>query len=130
MASEYCDYTKIKLRPCVLEAAVAMELKLRKHDGKRGSSGWRRDSTVTLLKRAVQELGEAFGEVGEPHAELGWDGQVRGGGEPPAVFADPCDAASFAEAHEWDVDYADWPVAEIVAETAGCPARVEAARGK
>ena len=68
MASEYCDYTKIKLRPCVLEAAVAMELKLRKHDGKRGSSGWRRDSTVTLLKRAVQELGEAFGEVGEPHA--------------------------------------------------------------
>ena len=63
-------------------------------------------------------------------AELGWDGQVRGGGEPPAVFADPCDAASFAEAHEWDVDYADWPVAEIVAETAGCPARVEAARGK
>ena len=40
---------------------------------------------------------------------LGWDGQIRGGGEQTAVFADACDAASFAEAHGWDVDYADWP---------------------
>ena len=57
------DYTKIKLRPCVLEAAVAMELKLRKHDSKRGVRGWRVDPPINLLKRVAQELTEAFGEV-------------------------------------------------------------------
>ena len=56
------EYTNI--RDTVLEAALAMELKLRKHDRRRGKRAWLRDDPDDLIKRIGEELREAFDELG------------------------------------------------------------------
>jgi hypothetical protein len=47
----------IELRPEVAVFAELMELKLRKHDARRGQS-WKNDGTLPLLRRVNDEQGE------------------------------------------------------------------------
>ena len=55
-------YTNI--RDTDLEAAMAMELKLRKHDRRRGKRGWLKGDPDDLIGRIGEELREAFDEIG------------------------------------------------------------------
>jgi hypothetical protein len=61
-------------RPEVMAFARAMEAKLRKHDAKRGTTGWKRDRAVALAQRLREEVDELDGaaemfEEGEEPAE-------------------------------------------------------------
>ena len=54
-------YTNI--RDTVLEAALAMELKLRKYDEERGKRGWLNMDPLELIDRVRGELQEAVDEI-------------------------------------------------------------------